>query len=165
VSRKAVYAGSFDPPTNGHVYMIREGARLFDELVVAVGVNPGKHTTFDVDTRLALLREITAGLPNVVIDSFQHKYLVSYAADQGAQFILRGLRNAQDFEYERTMRMVNADMQPGISTVFLITPRALAETSSSFVKSLVGPDGWEDVVKTFVPEPVMRQLLLGTQRG
>lgn len=165
MSRKAVYAGSFDPPTNGHVYMIREGARLFDELVVAVGVNPGKHTTFDVDTRLTLLREIAAGLPNVRIDSFEHKYLVSYAAAQGAQFILRGLRNSQDFEYERTMRMVNADMQPGISTVFLITPRALAETSSSFVKSLVGPDGWEDVVRTFVPEPVMRQLLAGTQRG
>ena len=160
MTRKAVYAGSFDPPTNGHMYMIREGARLFDELVVAVGVNPGKSTTFDVDTRLALLNEITDGMPNVRVDSFEHKYLVSYAADQGAQFILRGLRNAQDFEYERTMRMVNADMQPGISTVFLITPRDLAETSSSFVKSLVGPDGWEAVVRTFVPEPVMRQLLL-----
>ena len=160
MTRKAVYAGSFDPPTNGHMYMIREGARLFDELGVAVGVNPGTSTTFDGDPRLALLNEITDGMPNVRVDSFEHKYLVSYAADQGAQFILRGLRNAQDFEYERTMRMVNADMQPGISTVFLITPRDLAETSSSFVKSLVGPDGWEAVVRTFVPEPVMRQLLI-----
>jgi pantetheine-phosphate adenylyltransferase len=165
MTRKAVYAGSFDPPTNGHMFMIRRGAELFDELVVAVGVNPDKKTTFDDETRLALLREVTADLSNVSVDSFENMYLVRYAAQQGARYILRGLRNAQDFEYERTMRQVNSDLEPEISSVFLITPRDLAETSSSFVKGLVGPAGWEQVVKDFVPPPVMKRLLAEFSEG
>ena len=156
---KAVYAGSFDPPTNGHMHMIREGARLFDDLVVSVGVNPDKKTTFDLETRLSLLRETTADLANVSVDSFENQFLIRYAASLGAQYILRGIRNGQDFSYERTMRHVNGDLEPGISTVFLIPPRHLVETSSSFVKGLVGPDGWRDVVKDFVPAQVYAAIL------
>ena len=156
---KAVYAGSFDPPTNGHMHMIREGARLFDDLVVSVGVNPDKKTTFDLETRLGLLRETTADIANVSVDSFENQFLIRYAASLGAQYILRGIRNGQDFSYERTMRHVNGDLEPEISSVFLIPPRHLAETSSSFVKGLVGPDGWRDVVKDFVPPQVYAAIL------
>ena len=156
---KAVYAGSFDPPTNGHMYMIREGAQLFEELVVAVGVNPDKRTTFDLETRLRLLRSISEGFPNVVVDSFENQFLIRYAAGTGARYILRGMRNGQDFSYERTMRHVNGDLEPDLTTIFLIPPRELAETSSSFVKGLVGPAGWQDVVSRFVPAPVYAALL------
>jgi pantetheine-phosphate adenylyltransferase len=157
--RRGVYAGSFDPPTNGHLFMIEEGARLFDELVVAVGVNPDKRTTFSLETRLELLREIAAPWANVRVESFENEFLIRYASTIGAQYILRGIRNGQDFTYERTMRHVNEDLEPGVSTVFLIPPRHLAETSSSFVKGLVGPRGWREVVATFVPRPVFGKIL------
>ena len=159
MSKKAVYAGSFDPPTKGHMYMIQEGARLFDELVVAVGVNPDKATTFSLKTRLDLLGEVTAGLANVRVASFENQFLIRYAASTGAGYILRGIRNALDFGYERTMRHVNEDLQAGVSTIFLIPPRHLAETSSSFVKGLVGPEGWEEVVEGFLPPSVYREFL------
>lgn len=157
--RRAVYAGSFDPPTNGHTFMIAEGARLFDELVVAVGVNPDKRSTFTVEKRLELLRAIVAPLKNVRVDQFENQFLVRYAAKIGAGYVLRGIRNSTDFDYEKTMRMVNQDLQPEVTSVFLVPPRDLAETSSSFVKGLVGPDGWRDVVKRFVPAPVYEALL------
>lgn len=157
--KRAVYAGSFDPPTNGHMFMIREGARLFDELVVAIGVNPDKRSTFTLERRLELLRAVTRDLPNVRVESFEHQFLVKYAAGIGAQYVLRGIRNAQDFQYELTMRNVNQDLEPSVTTVFLVPPRHLAETSSSFVKGLVGPRGWRPIVKQFVPEPVFEAIL------
>ncbi len=157
--RRAVYAGSFDPPTLGHMFMIREGARLFDELVVAVGVNPDKRSTFSVEERLALLREVTRDLPAVRVDSFTGQFLIRWAASIGADYILRGIRTAGDFDYERTMRHVNGDLEPEVTSVFLIPPRHLAETSSSFVKGLVGPEGWRDVVRGFVPPPVYEAIL------
>lgn len=159
MQRKAVYAGSFDPPTNGHMYMIREGALLFDELVVAIGVNPDKRSTFPVETRLKLLEEITAGLAHVQVASFENQFLIRYAARIGARYLLRGVRSSADFDYEKTMRHVNEDLEHGITTVFLIPPRHLAETSSSFVKGLVGPEGWQPVVEKFVPAPVFREIL------
>jgi pantetheine-phosphate adenylyltransferase len=157
--KRAVYAGSFDPPTNGHMFMIRAGARLFDELVVAIGVNPDKRSTFTLEQRLELLRAVTCDLPSVRVASFANQFLVTYAATIAAGYILRGVRNAGDFEYERTMRHVNEDMVPSVTTVFLIPPRELAETSSSFVKGLVGPHGWRDVVRGFVPAPVFEAIL------
>jgi pantetheine-phosphate adenylyltransferase len=157
--KRAVYAGSFDPPTNGHLYMIREGARLFDELIVAVGVNPDKRSTFTVGDRLSLLRSITSDLRNVHVDSFENQFLVKYAVARDAAYVLRGIRNATDFEYERTMRHVNADMAANVTTVFLVPPRELTDISSSFVKTLVGPDGWPDIVRQLVPRPVFDALI------
>ncbi|MGD9892484.1 MAG: pantetheine-phosphate adenylyltransferase [Dehalococcoidia bacterium] len=157
--KRAVYAGSFDPPTNGHMFMIREGARLFDELVVAIGINPDKRSTFTLEQRLGLLHAVTCHLTNVRVDAFENQFLVRYASSIGADYILRGIRNAADFEYERTMRHVNQDMVPGVTSVFLMPPRELAETSSSFVKGLVGPHGWRDVVQSMVPAPVFEAIL------
>jgi pantetheine-phosphate adenylyltransferase len=157
--KRCVYAGSFDPITNGHLWMIEQGSRLVDELVVAVGVNPDKAYTFPLADRLALLDAAARGFPNVRVESFANQYLVRYAKSIGAAYVLRGIRTTADYEFERAMRQVNGDLEPGIATVFLMPPREIAEISSSFVKGLVGPAGWESVVKQYVPEGVYRKLI------
>lgn len=157
--RRAVYAGSFDPITNGHLWMIEQGCHLFDELIVAIGVNPEKQYAFTLEERLAVVSDVTAGFANVRVTSFENMFLAHYARQIGADFILRGVRNEQDYQYERGMRYVNAELNRHAQTVFLIPPRELVEVSSSFVKGLVGPEGWEEIVKRYVPEAVHRQLL------
>ena len=152
--RTAVYAGSFDPVTNGHMYMIRQGAELFDELIVAIGINPDKHYTFSLKQRLEFLRQTTRGIGSIRLDHFANMFLVDYARKIGAAYILRGVRNPNDYEYERGMRYINADLNPGITTVFLIPPREISEVSSSFVKALVGPRGWERIVREYLPPPI-----------
>lgn len=162
--KKAVYAGSFDPVTLGHLWMIEHGAAMFDELIVAIGVNPDKRYTFSLEQRAAMLRETTAQFANVRVEVFENQYLVNYARQIGASTILRGIRSASDYEFERTMRYINGDLYPDITTVFLMPPREIAEVSSTMVKGLVGPAGWEDVVHRYVPEPVYLRLL-EWQRG
>ncbi|MDA7916338.1 pantetheine-phosphate adenylyltransferase [Verrucomicrobia bacterium] len=157
--KRAVYAGSFDPLTFGHLWMIEEGRKLFDELIVALGINPAKDYTFSVDQRMEVLRSTIGEQENVRVDEFKNKYLVQYAKEQGAQFILRGIRTEGDYSYERQMRHINGDLQPEITTLFLIPPREIAEVSSSFVKGLVGPVGWENVITEYVPAPVNKMLL------
>ena len=157
--KTCVYAGSFDPPTEGHMYMIRRGAELSDRLIVAVGINPNKRYTFTVQERLEMLRACARGLPNLTVDSFESQLLVRYAESKGADYILRGIRSEEDYRFEQPMRNVNEDLAPEITTVFLIPPREICEISSSFVKGLVGFDGWEEVVKPYVPEPVYEKLL------
>lgn len=158
MKRRALYAGSFDPPTAGHIWMIREGVRLFDELVVAIGTNPEKQPLFSVPERLAMLRAATRGIKRVRFVNFDREFLIARARRIGAQFLLRGLRNKDDYEFERAMRHVNADIHPGITTVFLMPPREIAEVSSSMVKSLVGPRGWEKIVARYVPPVVLAKL-------
>lgn len=157
--RRAVYAGSFDPPTNGHLWMIREAQPLFDELVVAIGVNPEKATTYTIEERKDMLRAITANFPNVKISSFQNQYLVNYARSIGADFIIRGIRTASDYEYERSMRHINHDLQPDISTVFLMPPREYAEVSSTMVKGMVGPQNWQAMIRRYVPDAVYEKIM------
>lgn len=157
--RRAVYAGSFDPITNGHLWMIEHAASLFDELIVAIGVNPQKRAMFDLPQRLTMLRDATKHFSNVRIDSFENLFLVHYAQQVEANFILRGIRNEDDYSYERGMRYVNAEFSPGILTVFLMPPREYAEISSSFVKGLVGPQGWQEIVPRYIPSGVFRAFL------
>ncbi|WP_028537290.1 pantetheine-phosphate adenylyltransferase [Paludibacterium yongneupense] len=157
--KRAVYAGSFDPVTNGHLWMIREAVELFDELIVAVGVNPDKHCTFSVDERIDMLNAVTRGFDKLRVDMFENQFLVNYAQSVGANYIIRGIRTASDYEYERAMRYVNSDLFPDITTLFLLPPREYAEVSSTMVKGLVGPRGWETVIRQYVPEPVSRKLL------
>ena len=143
MKRIAVYAGSFDPLTNGHLWMIRQGARMFDELIVAMGDNPDKRYTFSHEVRIA---------------EFHNRFLVDFANEHGATFMLRGIRSTQDYEYERVMRHINADMAPKVCTVFLMPPRDTAELSSSMVKGLIGPEGWEGQVSRYVPHNVFAML-------
>jgi pantetheine-phosphate adenylyltransferase len=105
-----------------------------------------------------MLRECTAHLPNVSIQSFTNQFLITFAQSVGARFVLRGIRNESDYEQERTMRNVNGDLDPHITTVFLMPPRSIAEVSSSLVRGLVGPEGWEDVVKSYVTPGVLQKL-------
>ncbi len=157
---RVVYAGSFDPPTKGHVWMIEEGAKLFHSLIVAVGTNPEKRDTFTVPERIAMLQELTEALPakNIEVAAFDNRYLVDYAKSTNAEYILRGIRSPADFEYERVMRHINADLCPEVTTVFLMPPRQIAEVSSSLVKGMVGPDGWQETVNRFVPAVVFKKL-------
>src|SRR6202000_1944144 len=138
-ARLGVYAGSFDPPTIGHLWMIEQGVRLFDRLIVAVGVNPDKKYTFTLDARLEMLRDSTKKFRNVSIASFSNRYLINYAQTVGASHILRGIRTESDYEFERTMRNINGDLDPKICTIFLMPPRGIAEVSSSMVRGLIGP--------------------------
>jgi pantetheine-phosphate adenylyltransferase len=156
--RIAVYAGSFDPPTNGHLWMIQRGLQLFDRLIVAIGTNPEKTYSFSVQERLTLLEVSLPPCERMTIAHFDNRYLVDYAKEQGAAYILRGVRTADDYEYERVMRHINADLAPDVTTVFLMPPRDIAELSSSMVKGLIGPDGWERTVKRYVPPPVFNAL-------
>jgi len=157
--KKGVYAGSFDPPTNGHLWMIEQGARLFDEIIVAIGINPDKKYTFSLYERVEMLRNITEKCRNITVDSFENQFLVNYAESVQAAYILRGIRSESDYEYERAMRNINGDLNPNIVTIFLMPPREIAEISSSFVEGLVGPDGWEKIVKKYVPKPVYEKFL------
>lgn len=156
--RTAVYAGSFDPPTNGHLWMIEKGLEMFDRLIVAIGSNPSKNYSFSVVERLELLRASTGNPDRLEIAHFDNRYLVDYAKKKDAKYILRGIRSPNDYEYERVMRHINADMAPQITTVFLMPPRDIAELSSNMIKGLTGPVGWEETVRRYVPEPVFAAL-------
>ena len=100
----------------------------------------------------------TAAADHLVIAHFDNRYLVDYARKKGAKYVLRGIRSPHDYEYERVMRHINADMAPEITTVFLMPPRDIAEVSSNMIKSLIGPKGWEATVRRYVPEPVFSKL-------
>lgn len=156
--RIAVYAGSFDPPTNGHLWMIQRGLEMFDRVIVAIGSNPSKSYSYSIPERLEMLRASIPSCDRLEIDHFDNRYLVDYAKKKNATYILRGIRSPNDYEYERVMRHINSDMAPDITTVFLMPPRDFAEVSSSMIKSLTGPEGWEETVKRYVPEQVFQVL-------
>jgi pantetheine-phosphate adenylyltransferase len=155
VEKVALYAGSFDPVTLGHLWMIKQGINLFDRLIVAVGLNPDKQPYFSIEDRIILLKQATSQFENIAITQYSNKFLIRYAEEIGARYVLRGIRNANDYEYEKTWRQVNSDLNPLVTTIFLIPPREIAEISSSVVRGLVGPDGWEEIVCKYVPESVL----------
>jgi pantetheine-phosphate adenylyltransferase len=156
--RTAVYAGSFDPPTNGHVWMIERGAALFDRLIVAAAHNPEKQYSYPLDQRLEWLREVASPHANVEVASIENEFLAHYAGRMNASFVIRGIRNEADYQYERGMRYVNSDLNKGLTTVFLMPPRTLCEVSSSFVKGMIGPNGWAEIVERYVPACVFKDL-------
>ena len=108
---------------------------------------------------MGLLRSVTGGFSKLRVDVFENQFLVNYAQSIGANYIIRGIRTASDYEYERTMRYINSDLHPDITTIFLLPPREYAEVSSTMVKGLVGPRGWESVIRQYLPEPVYRKLI------
>ncbi|KQS73199.1 pantetheine-phosphate adenylyltransferase [Modestobacter sp. Leaf380] len=152
--RRAVCPGSFDPVTNGHVDVISRSAALYDELVVAVLVNPGKAGLFDVEERMALLREATAHLPNVTVDSFSG-LLVQWCQAHDVPVIVKGLRAVGDFEYELQMAQMNRELA-GIETLFVPTAPQVGHLSSSLVKQIAAFGG--DVAH-LVPAAVNERLV------
>jgi pantetheine-phosphate adenylyltransferase len=152
--RRAVCPGSFDPVTNGHVDVISRAAGLYDELVVAVLVNPGKAGLFDVSERMALLREAVVDLPNVTVDSFEG-LLVHYCRDRDIPVIVKGLRAVGDFEYELQMAQMNRELA-GVETLFVPTAPQVGHLSSSLVKQIARFGG---DVSSLVPKAVNDRLV------
>ena len=152
MQRIGIFAGSFDPPTNGHLWMIQRGAEMFDELVVVLAVNPDKRGLFSLEKRQELMASLLAVLPSHVrLATVEQGFLVDFAREVGAGFLLRGIRNTQDFEYEKSMARMNARMESDIRTVFLMPPGELEEISSSMVKGFIGVPGWHRWVRSCVP--------------
>jgi pantetheine-phosphate adenylyltransferase len=157
--RRAVCPGSFDPVTNGHVDVIARTAGLYDELVVAVLVNPGKAGLFTVDERMELLREAVADLPNVVVDSFSG-LLVDYCRTHDIPVVVKGLRAVGDFEYELQMAQMNRELA-GIETLFVPTAPQVGHLSSSLVKQIATFGG---DVSRLVPKGVLDRLVAQQER-
>lgn len=158
--RTAVFTGTFDPLTLGHLDVIQRGSALFDHLVVAVGVNPDKQMLFDIDDRVELAKRVVRPFPNVSVEPF-NELAVQFVRRIGARIILRGLRSLTDMEYEFSMTLTNHRLDPGVETVFLMADGEHSHVSSSLIKQ-VARFGGEDVLSRFVPpelvEPVMSRV-------
>jgi len=133
MEKVAIYPGSFDPITNGHIDMVERGLRLFDKIIVCIMCNPGKETLFTIEERLEMIRESLKKFPNLEIDSFDG-LLVDYGAKRNANAILRGMRAVSDFEYEFQLALMNRKLNRKIQTVFLMTGFRWIFTSSSIIK-------------------------------
>jgi pantetheine-phosphate adenylyltransferase len=146
----AIYPGSFDPITNGHLDLIVRGCCLFDKLIVAILRNETKQPLFSVEERIEMLREVVDCYPNVAVDSFEG-LLVDYAAVNGASVLLRGIRAISDYEYELQMALMNRRLRPDIETVFMMASEAHSFISSRLVKEVFGLGG---NIGGLVPPPV-----------
>ena len=138
--RLAIFPGSFDPLTNGHVDIILRGAHLFDRSVIAILVNPDKSPLFTFGERIEIAREVFRDYPNVEVDSFEG-LLVDYARRRGASAIVRGLRAISDFEYELQMALMNRRLHPDVETVFMMPAEPYTYVSSRLVKEVVALGG------------------------
>ena len=146
----AVYPGSFDPITNGHVDIIKRGLRMFDELIVLVAYNPNKKSLFSVEERIEMIEEVIRDCKNVRVDCFKG-LLVEYVKGVGASVILRGLRALSDFEYEFQLALINRRLNRDVETVFLMTGYKWFYTSSTIINEAASLGG---SVKGLVPEIV-----------
>ncbi len=150
----AVYPGSFDPPTNGHLDLIERGSKIFDELVVAILRNPDKDPLFNVSERAAMLEALTGHYSNVRVDTFDG-LTVEYAAKVGASSVLRGIRALSDYEYELQMALMNRKLRPELETVFMMPAEKYSYLSSRLVREVAQLGG---SVKGLVPELVEQNL-------
>lgn len=151
----AIYPGTFDPITNGHLDLIARGSRLYDKVVVAVAVNRGKSPLFSLDERVEMVRAVTSDFPNVSVIGFDN-LLVECAKQQGADVILRGLRAVSDFEYEFQLAGMNRRLAPDLETVFLTPSEQYEFISSSMIREIARLNG---DVSCFVPDLVHQALI------
>ncbi len=154
MKRIAIYPGSFDPVTNGHLDIVERGLKLFDKVIVAIMHNPGKESLFSIDERIQMLKTSLNKFPNVEIDTFDG-LTVEYAKKRKAQGILRGLRAMSDFEYEFQMALMNRKLNRDVQTIFLMTGLRWIYTSSSIIKEAAKFGG---NVNGMVPALVQRKL-------
>jgi pantetheine-phosphate adenylyltransferase len=150
----AIYPGSFDPPTNGHLDLIQRGSKIFDELVVAILRNPEKDPLFSLGERRSMLEELTARFKNVQVDTFDG-LTVDYAAKVKAHAVLRGIRALSDYEYELQMALMNRKLQPELETVFMMPAEQYSYLSSRLVREVAHLGG---SIAGLVPEMVEKRL-------
>ena len=152
---KALFTGSFDPMTNGHLDIIKRSARIFDELVVGVIINPNKQSLFTEEERVEMITEITADLPNVSVGSCSG-LLADYVNANGFDAVVRGLRSATDFEYEISMAQINDHLFDKTESVFLMTDPRYAFVSSSMIKEVVSLNG---NVEGLIPDLILERVI------
>ena len=138
--RRAVFPGSFDPITIGHEDIIRRALPLFDEIIIAIGYNSTKGGMFDIDERMRLIAEVFVGVAKIKIDKYK-KLTIDYCHEVDAQYLLRGLRTAADFEFERGIGQVNRMMAQDVETVFMLTAPEYTPISSSIVRDVIRHNG------------------------
>ena len=156
----AVYAGSFDPLTLGHLDIIRRGSALFDHLTVGIGINPEKRPLFTPEERLATIQHVVAPLKNVAVQCFEG-LTVNFVRSCNAAVMLRGVRTLTDIETEFTMTLANRALDPAIETVFLMASEKYSHISSSLIKQIahLGGRNTADQLKSFLPSELIEQLL------
>ena len=156
MAKVAVYTGSFDPVTLGHLNVIDRAARLFDKLVIGIGINVEKQSMFTPEERVALLQTVTSDLDNVEIRQFSG-LAVGFVRECGAHIMVRGIRPLTDIAAEFTMMLANRQLDPDIETVFLMADQKLAHVSSSLIKQ-ISPLANDDMLAEFVPRSVIPEL-------
>ena len=154
MSRTAIYPGSFDPFTFGHLDIIERGSKVFDKMIVAVAHNVSKKTTFTIEERVELIQEVFRDNDNIEVDSFSG-LLVDYIKSKGTNTVIRGMRSVSDFEYELQLAQMNRELAPEIETLFLTTSPEYSFLSSTLVKEIVKCGG---EVAQFVAPPVLSAL-------
>jgi len=138
--KRAIYSGTFDPITNGHIDILKRALNIFDEIIIAVGINSSKKTMFDTKTRIELITEATKELKGISVMSFDN-LLVDFAKEQGVNNIIRGLRAVSDFEYELQMGYANSSLDENLETIYLMPSLQNAFVSSSVVRELIKHNG------------------------
>ena len=156
-SRTAVFTGTFDPITLGHLDVIQRGRALFDHVVVAIGVNPSKAVLFPIEQRVALAERVVGGFDNVSVRAFEG-LTVDFVRSIGSRVILRGLRTLSDMEYEFSMTLTNHRLDPQVETVFLMADGEYAHVSSSLIKQVARYGGPESLAR-FVPAEIVGSIL------
>ena len=153
--RKAIYPGSFDPLTFGHIDVVERAVKIFDKVIVAVAKNPDKAPLFTLQERVAMIQEVTKNQPKVEVDAFDG-LLVEYAEKKGSSVILRGIRALTDFEYEFQMALTNRKLADNIETIFMMPSESYSYLSSRIIKEIARLGG---NIRDFVPESVAKRLL------
>ena len=165
MKRVAIYPGSFDPFRNGHINIIERGVKVFDTVIVAVAHNSSKTTTFSLEERVEIIREIFKNRSEVKIDYFEG-LLVEYAKKIGTNIVLRGMRTVSDFEYELQMALSNKLLYSELETVFMVTESVYSHISSSLIKEIITLGGsTKEMVPEIVEKKLREKLLKHRHRG
>jgi pantetheine-phosphate adenylyltransferase len=161
----ALYAGTFDPPSNGHLWVALEGLKLFDVVTIGVAENPKKKPMFSAVERVLMWKEVLAELVDpvdsgrIIVRTLPNEYTVRFAKTHQCGYLLRGIRTVQDYHDESTLQSVNHGLEPSVRPVYLMAPPDKMDISSSLVKGMIGYDGWQEVVAKYVPKKILDRII------
>ena len=161
MSKIAIYPGSFDPPTEGHMNVIERAAKVFDKVIVAIAVNSSKEGIFTPEERVALLQEIFKGQKAIEVDQFQDQLLVDYAKSKNVNVVIRGLRTVTDYEFEYQMAIANRTMTPELEILFMMSESRYSHISSTLIKEIARLKGSVDgMLHPYVAQKLKEKLKL-----